>query len=684
MPATFTIPTVFTAINKFSTPVQNMARSMSAFANKSTSSLARIEKGFSRLLSPLASFNRMLAGAGLYIGLFTLVTLLRGAVGVVADFEEAQLNIASVTGRSVQQNKALSQQARQMAVDYGLAAVEVSKLQYELIKMGFAEGKGGIANVLNATPAIALGAKAMEAKTDELAKIVGSGLKLFQKNDPSLTANKLVDLYAKTIDISALDFESFSTMIRNAQPAWAAANKPIEEMLVSLAILSNAFIHTASAGTGLKNITIDNAIANKTLNQQLQKVLNSSNAIQTAYKMSGRKTFQSLLPLAEGLRSGDQVALLAKLNNESKDYAKTLATLRLQGINAKWSQAKSAWQELILSIDDGTGKLAGAARNAIDVFRAMNLLTSGSEAATNALKQMNPLTIAQAESMIVWAKWIFRVAGLIIAMKIAILAWTAAVWLSSVAMAAYNIGLGITGALSLTASVAIGRSTIALYAYKAALWIATVATTVFTAAMNIGLAPLLAIAGVILLTIGLVTLIVNKWNEWGAALSIFLGPLGYVISVIQSFRRNWDMVVEAFKTGGILGAIKAIGKVLFDAILMPIQQLFGLLARLPGALGGSAQKMYDLIGAYRNSLGVNTSTDESGGALSPKLNPGLAQGEMIRETIRSESKNVKVDFGNVPRGASITGDKDVVGDITPEVGSTFGMFGKGSLLGDWQ
>lgn len=682
MPATFTIPTVFTAINKFSAPVQNMARSMSAFANKSTSSLARIEKGFSRLLSPLASFNRMLAGAGLYIGLFTLVTLLRGAVGVVADFEEAQLNIASVTGRSVQQNKALSQQARQMAVDYGLAAVEVSKLQYELIKMGFAEGKGGIANVLNATPAIALGAKAMETKTDELAKIVGSGLKLFQKNDPSLTANKLVDLYAKTIDISALDFESFSTMIRNAQPAWAAANKPIEEMLVSLAILSNAFIHTASAGTGLKNITIDNAIANKTLNQQLQKVLNSSNAIQTAYKMSGRKTFQSLLPLAEGLRSGDQVALLAKLNNESKDYAKTLATLRLQGINAKWSQAKSAWQELILSIDDGTGKLAGAARNGIDVFRAMNLLTSGSEAATNALKQMNPLTIAQAESMIVWAKWIFRVAGLIIAMKIAILAWTAAVWLSSVAMAAYNIALGITGALSLTASVAIGRSTIALYAYKATLWIATAAQWAWNAAMTAN--PIgLIIVGIVAL-IGLITLVVNKWNEWGAALSIFLGPLGYVISVIQSFRRNWDMVVEAFKTGGILGAIKAIGKVLFDAILMPIQQLFGLLARLPGALGGSAQKMHDLIGAYRNSLGVNTSTDESGGALSPKLNPGLAQGEMIRETIRSESKNVKVDFGNVPRGASITGDKDVVGDITPEVGSTFGMFGKGSLLGDWQ
>lgn len=677
MPATFTIPTVFTAINKFSAPVQNMSRSMSAFANKSTSSLARIEKGFSRLLSPLASFNRMLAGAGLYIGLFTLVTLLRGAVGVVADFEEAQLNIASVTGRSVQQNKALSQQARQMAVDYGLAAVEVSKLQTELIKLGLNQKPGGMQNILDATPAISLGAKAIGAPADELAKIVGSTASIFGRS-----YDDVVDIFAKGIDVSALDFQSFSTMLSNSQQAWKLGGKDLESLITSMAILSNNFVHSASAGTALKNITIDNAVAMKTLEEQMAKIAKSKNPLFTGNKMYGRKAITSAIPLSRSLDDGSLAKLNDLLTGTFHGYTKILDAQKSIGINYKLGQAKAAWNELILSIDDGTGKFAQAARDAIDVFRAMNLITSGSEVATIALKQMNPLTIAQAESMIVWAKWIFRVAGLIIAMKIAILAWTAAVWLSSVAMAAYNIALGITGALSLTASVAIGRSTIALYAYKATLWIATAAQWAWNAAMTAN--PIgLIIVGIAAL-IGLIALVVNKWNEWGAALSIFLGPLGYVISVIQSFRRNWDMVVEAFKTGGILGAIKAIGKVLFDAILMPIQQLFGLLARLPGALGGSAQKMHDLIGAYRNSLGVNTSTDESGGALSPKLNPGLAQGEMIRETIRSESKNVKVDFGNVPRGASITGDKDVVGDITPEVGSTFGMFGKGSLLGDWQ
>jgi len=668
MSGAFTIPTIFTAINKFSAPVANMARSVTMFASKSSTALGRVEKAFSGLISPITAFNRMLAGAGLYIGLFTLVALLRSAVGVVADFEEAQINISSVTGRSIQQNKALAMQARQMAVDYGLAAVEVSKLQYELIKMGFAERKGGIQNVLDATPAITLGAKAMNAPVDELAKLIGSGMQLFNR-----PAQELVDIYSKGLDLSALDFESLSTMVRNSQSAWALAGKGPEELVATLAVLSNAFVHTASAGTGLKNLTIDNAVAAKEMNKQLMLIAQAKDPLVAAYKMYGRRTFQAALPLSKGLVDGDTAGLLKKLKSEANGYAKALADIRLQGINAKWTQAKSSWQELILSIDDGTGKLAQTARTAIDVFRAMNLITAGSEAATNALKGMNPATIATAQSFLFWTKWIFRATVLLLVIKAALLAWSAIVWVANAALVAYNVVLGISAGLTGVYSLAVGQSAVAIGAAKVAVWLMTAAQWAWNAAMAANPIGLIIIA--IAALIALVVVIIAKWNEWGAALSLFIGPLGWVVSLIQSFRRNWDMIKEAFSSGGIIAGIKAIGKVIFDALLMPLQQLFLLMSNLPGAMGESSKKMYDLLAAYRSGLGVNVSTNESGEPIAEKVNPRV---------VNTDNKNVKVDFANMPSGAKVSGDMEVVGDISPAMGSTFGAFGPGSLFGDWK
>jgi hypothetical protein len=103
--------------------------------------------------------------------------------------------------------------------------------------------------------------------------------------------------------------------------------------------------------------------------------------------------------------------------------------------------------------------------------------------------------------------------------------------------------------------------------------------------------------------IALITVIIVKYNEWGAALTLFLGPIGFVIDAIMSFRRNWDSIVEAFKSDGIIGGIKRIGIVLLDALLYPVQQLLELLSKIPGLgdiAGGGAAKIQDI----RNKLGL--------------------------------------------------------------------------------
>jgi TP901 family phage tail tape measure protein len=117
--------------------------------------------------------------------------------------------------------------------------------------------------------------------------------------------------------------------------------------------------------------------------------------------------------------------------------------------------------------------------------------------------------------------------------------------------------------------------------------------------------PLTWIVAGIAAMIGLVVVIVKKFDEWGAALGFLIGPVGWLINIIMLFKRNWDSIVGAFKDGGILAGIKRIGIVLLDAILYPVQQLLELLAKIPG-LGNLAGSGAEKIQNIRDKLGLTT------------------------------------------------------------------------------
>lgn len=252
---------------------------------------------------------------------------------------------------------------------------------------------------------------------------------------------------------------------------------------------------------------------------------------------------------------------------------------------------------------------------------------------------------------------LLAVAGGLFAIKAIAMGAAAWTWASSVAM-------GVMGAVSGTASIAIGSNTVALTAYNIATKLAAAGQWLLNAAMSANPIGLIIIG--IAALIALVVAIIAKWDEWGAALSIFLGPLGLIISVIQSFRRNWEMVSNAFKTDGILGGLKAIGLVLLDAVLMPVQQLLELLAKIPGMedlAGSGAKKILEL----RQSLGVNTGPTDK-----PVLDsPETAQSRATQETISTQRNTLGIDIndpgGNV-RGTKSRGPISIPVKTTPTQG----------------
>ncbi|MCK0200268.1 phage tail tape measure protein [Ornithobacterium rhinotracheale] len=120
----------------------------------------------------------------------------------------------------------------------------------------------------------------------------------------------------------------------------------------------------------------------------------------------------------------------------------------------------------------------------------------------------------------------------------------------------------------------------------------------------------LIIAGVAAL-IALVIVAINKFNDWGAGILALLGPIGWLIIIIKKLYDGWGKVKDAFTIGGIMGALKQIGKTLLDAVLQPVQQLLEILSYIPG-LGHLAGKGASFIEGLRKNLGAIDPSKESG------------------------------------------------------------------------
>lgn len=113
--------------------------------------------------------------------------------------------------------------------------------------------------------------------------------------------------------------------------------------------------------------------------------------------------------------------------------------------------------------------------------------------------------------------------------------------------------------------------------------------------------------------IGLIATIIVKWNEWGAKVSAFMGIInpGFAILIhtIQTFRANWQSIIDAFKGDGIVAGIKRIGQVLLMGILSPLKTILEVAAKIP-KVGKWAQADVDKINALGDKWGVEDSTKQ--------------------------------------------------------------------------
>jgi len=622
--AALIIPSIFTAVDRVSKTVRKMASNTQRFGRKAEASLARAERGFRRLISPLAKVNKMLGGFGLFLTGAAIVGVLGGAISVFMDFEQANASLSSVMATATRPELiALQDDAKRLGATTAKTATEVVGLQEAFARLGFETPQ-----IINMTEATIAGSIAMQGELSDTAELVGAMVKTFD-DFSSIDTPQIIDQMTVATQSSALNFEKLQTGLPIVAGAANAAGIQFTTLMALMGKLSDAGIDVSSSSTALRNIFIESAKQGLNYSQIIAKIEKNQDKLTAANDEFGKRAAVPAAILSKNIRATEE--LDKKLRSAAKGgelagAAQAAAAKQLDTLNGSLIILNSAWEGFILSLEDGTGAFSGTLKMITQVATAM--LSFATTGLPEAGLQSTSFSVRVQELAIrglFWLKTIKNIIIALIAIKLVLIATRAV-------LTAYNVVVGISAVIQGKSAIALRGNTIALKAYAFAAKIVTAAQWLWNAAMSAN--PIgLIIAGVVAL-LALIALIVNKWNQWGAALSIFLGPLGFIISLFQSFRRNWEMIKDSFATGGIVAGLKAIGATIFDAILMPLQQLFQLLSNVPG-VGGFSQGLVEKIAGFREELGVNVTTDESGKEI---INPAATVEQARTERFETTEK----------------------------------------------
>lgn len=625
-----TIPSIFTAVDRVSAPFRAMSGKVAAGA-------ARMERSF----QAINQATDQIADKSLVGGLAIAGTMAY-AVKKAMEYEDELANLKALTGASGKDFEQFK------------GSIEATATSMKRTKIETAQAFSVIGNNM---PDLLTDAKGMETVTRATLTLSRAGRMETEETAISLTNmmnqyKKGADFAFQAIDIIAAGGKAGSSEINQTSDAIQKFGTVAAGFNVSFAEsnalvqLGSKFEKGADAGVKFRNILAKMATAKvlpkDALNDlarakvNLNVVTNASLPFQVRLKEMAKIAKSSTavvhvfgeenLAMATGiLNSADSFKSLLDQINASGE-AERMAAENSNTLKVRMAIAKANMDNLAITI--GTKLIPSLTRLFEKIAPIIERATAWAERNPELTKTLIKMTVA--------------IGGVMLAL------WT----LSTIAG-------GITAAIQAFNFVMIIARGIQ--------WTLTAAQLALNAAMIANPIGLLIAAFVVL--VGYVALAVAKWNQFGAVMIILLGPFGLLISIIQSLRRNWDMLTKAFKEGGLKGLFIGLGKVFVDALLMPLQQLLLLASKIPGSIGSAAAEGAAKIQAMRNDIGVNVTTDESG---APLVSTKVTSQEVNTNTTLTEqsSQRLLIDFSNMPAWVKTSTNTNGQGSAAPTVTST--------------
>ena len=302
-------------------------------------------------------------------------------VKTIADFEKANSVLAGVLGKTVGEIKALSNSAEMLGRSTAYTATQVTELQTELAKLGFGQGQ-----IMSMQKAILNFATAMGVELADAASFTGSTLRTFglRASDTEDALNVL----AVASDKSALGFAKLNTAMPIVGPVAKSIGLDIRDTATLLGVLANSGFDASSSATALRNIFLYLADSSSKLSQAigkpvktlpdlldgLDKLKKQGFSVGEALKLTDKEAVAAFTTLIEGTASArDLRAALKEVNGAIDEKAQA----QVQNIAGSVDKLKSAWNGLILGMQDSKGVIKGVLDWLTKAIDKASLLFSG-------------------------------------------------------------------------------------------------------------------------------------------------------------------------------------------------------------------------------------------------------------------------------------------------------------------
>jgi TP901 family phage tail tape measure protein len=655
----FVLPTIFTAVDRFTDPVKKMNNQLKSVAQ----SAMKISRNFA------------------LIGVAILAPLILAGKQAVA-FEDRMADVAKTTGLAGGNLASLGDDLLKMAADTRTPIEGLQKIAEIGGQMGIT-GRKGIADFTDSVNKfnVALGSD-FGGGVDEAARAIG-GLNVLFKQTRKLdisesitrTGSAINALSAKGVQVPEITEymkrlgalpDAIKPAIQDVAALGAVFNKAGITAEISSRATADVLLTASKAPAAFaKQMGISNKEIARMLNtnpaeflKKFSAGLNGLNALQFAdiSQKLDLKDSGSIKVLGALSASTQVLTDFQKISNE--EFAKGTSLLNEYNVKnnttaANIQKAKNNFESFSIMI--GTQLLP-------IINDLLKEITPVIKSFTNWAKENKPLVT----SIIKIAIGLSSVMFIISAVSATVAAY-ATIMSGVIALQwAWGTVQAVTLALQGKTLLFLHGNNAAMFIYNSIMKVVTAAQWAWNAAMTANPIGLIIVA--IAALVALVVIAIKKYNEWGAAVLMLIGPLGWVINLIQSFRRNWDMVTKAFSEGGILEGLKAIGAVFLDSLLYPMQQLLELVARFTNAdwANSAVQSMKE----FRADLGVQT--DEAG-TLEEAANPQAERNDIMTERMESTVNNrIALDI-NDPTGRTKVSENKSRIPITVTSTHKFGM-----------
>lgn len=620
MATALTLASKFIAVDKFTAPVRQMGSATRKFAKQASVSFAKVERVTRKMNNSINNVAKSIGGVvGIAGGLALGVGISSGADAVV-DFDKSLTAAAAkfeIFDRLDKNFIAITKAAKEVGATTEFTGAQAAKGLNFLALAGF-KAESAIAalpTVVNlATSAeIDLGL-ATDIATDTLGAM-GLASKNTAQNQKNLVM--VSNILAKTTTSSNTTMEQLFETIQDAGPAFTKAGGKMHEFAAIAGIMANAGIKSTKAGTAIKNMVL-----------RLQAPTAAVSSILAKMNVNIDDGTGKMKSMAD---------ILGEMMSNTQDWTQIQRNAAFSTIFGKQAISGSliAMEAGSKGISEYAMEIKAATNASADMANFMRKSLSGSIDSVKSAFESIALAIGET----------FRPEINAAVKELTLIARGAKIWFENnkpLIKTIFSIAL-FTAKLV----IAIKAVTLAFAIWNTAVKVATAVQWAWNAAMTAN--PIGIIIVAIAAMVAGIALAIKHWDDWGAALTVFMGPIGMVIAGIQAFRKNWEMIKRSLKDGGILAGLKAIGATIIETFLAPIQQLFKLLSKLP-VIGDKFAAGAARMQAFRENLGVNTTTSASGELLNPDATIEKVRTERSEKTINN---NLSIDINDKSGMASV-------------------------------